>query len=163
MPVPAVIATAANEYKFNNAYLEKTLKDLAPEEWLRRPDDTANHLAWIVGHLVWSRKQVLRRLGAEWDLPWLGMFARGEKLDLGTAYPSGQALLDAWKDTSDLLVQALENASEEKLASPAPQPGPPSADGKLSGTIGFMAWHETYHVGQVSYLCCWLGHKGLMG
>ena len=62
-----------------------------------------------------------------------------------------------------LLTQALDNASEEKLAAPAPQPGPPSADGKVSGTISFMAWHETYHIGQVSYLCCWLGHKGMMG
>lgn len=163
MPVPAVIATAAQEYKFNNGYLGKTLSDLAPEEWLWRPDSKANHLAWIVGHLVWSRKQILHRLGTEWDLPWLGMFARGEKLDAEAAYPSGQALLDAWKDSGGLLTQALENASEEKMAAPAPQPGPPSADGKLSGTIGFMAWHETYHIGQVSYLCCWLGHKGLMG
>jgi hypothetical protein len=26
-----------------------------------------------------------------------------------------------------------------------------------------MAIHETYHVGQASYLRGWLGHKGLMG
>ena len=27
-------------------------------------------------------------------------------------------------------------------------PGPPSADGKLTGIVNFMALHETYHVGQ---------------
>jgi len=26
-----------------------------------------------------------------------------------------------------------------------------------------MAIHETYHIGQASYLRGWLGHKGLMG
>lgn len=92
---------------------------------------------------------MLRRLGTEWDLPWLGMFARGEKIGPETAYPSSHALLDAWKDTSGLLTQALENASEEKLAAPAPEARPPSADGKLSGTLSFMAWHETCHIGQV--------------
>jgi len=163
MPVPDVIATAAQQYAFNTRYLEGSAKDLAPEEWLRRPDDKGNHLAWIAGHLVWSRKQVLRRLGTEWDVPWLGLFARGEKLDPAAAYPSAKALLDAWKDASGKLSEALESASAERLDSPAPQPGPPSADGKMSGTINFMAWHETYHVGQVSYLCSWLGHKGLMG
>ena len=88
--------------------------------------------------------------------------ARPEAWNAEAAYPSGHALLDGWKDAGELLAKALENAEEEKLAAPAPQPGPPSADGKLSGTVSFMAWHETYHVGQVSYLCCWLGHKGLM-
>ena len=41
--------------------------------------------------------------------------------------------------------------------------GPPSADGKISGVINFLAIHETYHVGQVSYLRSWMGHKGVMG
>ena len=163
MPIPATIATAAQEYSFNNRFLENTLKDLEPEEWLRRPDDKGNHLAWIVGHLIWSRKAILRRLGTEWDLPWLGLFARGEKLDAEAAYPSAQALLDGWKEASGKLSEALENATEAMLNAPAPQPGPPSADGKVSGTISFMAWHETYHVGQAAYLRSWLGHKGMMG
>lgn len=163
MPVPATIATAAQQFRFNDGFLENTLKDLAPEEWLRRPDGKGNHLAWIVGHLIWSRKSVVRRLGGDWDAPWLGMFARGEKLDEGAAYPSSDAMLGAWKEVGTALKQALENASEEQLAAPAPQPGPPSADGKLSGTVSFMAWHETYHIGQASYLRSWLGHKSLMG
>ncbi len=163
MPAPAVIATAAQQYNFNNGFLAKLLKDLTPEEWLRRPDEKANHVAWIVGHLVWSRKSILRRLGTEWDAPWLGMFARGQKIDDGAAYPSAQALLDGWNEAGGLMTQALDCASAEALDAPAPQPGPPSADGKVSGTISFMAWHETYHIGQVSYLCCWLGHKGMMG
>jgi hypothetical protein len=41
--------------------------------------------------------------------------------------------------------------------------GPPSSDGKESGIVDFLAIHETYHIGQASYLRGWLGHKGLMG
>jgi uncharacterized damage-inducible protein DinB len=163
MPVPAAITTAAQEYRYNNGFLENMVKDLAPEEWVRRPDAKANHIAWIVGHLIWTRKAVIHRLGAEWTAPWLGMFARGEKLDAGAAYPSSDTLLDAWRDVSGVLTDALDNASAEAMAQPASKPGPPSADGKMSGVIGFLAWHETYHIGQASYLRCWLGHKGLMG
>jgi uncharacterized damage-inducible protein DinB len=163
MPVPAVIATAASEYSFNNGFLDKMVSDLAPEDWLRRPQDSSNHVAWIVGHMVWARKQLLRRLGTDWSAPWLGLFARGEKLDSSAAYPSSDALLAAWRDVGAVLANTLENVSEESLAKPAAQPGPPSADGKESGVVSFLAWHETYHLGQISCLRGWLGHKGIMG
>jgi uncharacterized damage-inducible protein DinB len=96
-------------------------------------------------------------------MPWLGLFARGEKVDDTAAYPSPEALASAWKDVTAALEAALESATDEQVAKPASHPGPPTADGKLSGTIRFLAWHETYHVGQIAYVRGLLGHKGLMG
>lgn len=162
MAVPAVIAAAAENYRFNTGFLEKSVADLSPEEWLKRPGETGNHMAWIVGHVVGTRKGLLGRLGSQWDLPWLGLFARGGKLEADAAYPSPETLLNAWRESSTMLAAALENASEDLLAQPVTQ-GPPSADGKLSGVVNFLAIHETYHIGQASYLRGWLGHKGLMG
>jgi uncharacterized damage-inducible protein DinB len=49
------------------------------------------------------------------------------------------------------------------LAKAATPPSPPTTDGKISGVIRFLAWHETYHVGQISLVACMLGHKGQMG
>lgn len=163
MPVPACIAQAADDYRFNNGFLMSTVKDLSAEEWLKRPNDTTNHIAWIVGHVIWARKGVLARLGTEWSTPWLGMFARGVKLDGTAAYPTPETLMDAWRDVSEKLNGALDNASDEALCQPATPPSPPTTDGKVSGVIRFLAYHETYHVGQVAYLSCWLGHKGAMG
>jgi len=163
MPVPASIAHSAEEYRFNDGYLLNMVKDLSPEEWVKRPSGATNHVAWIVGHLIWTRKMVLARLGTEWSKPWLGMFARGEKLDEAAAYPSPDAMMDTWREVSGVLGTAMENASDEALAAPAPRPGPPTADGKISGIVRFLAWHETYHVGQISYVRCLLGHKGMMG
>jgi uncharacterized damage-inducible protein DinB len=162
MPVPAIIATAAHNYRFNSDFLVKMVSDLSPEEWLRRPDDKCNHIAWIVGHVVWTRKALLGRLGTEWSQPWLDMFARGAKCEDGAAYPSSDALTDAWREVSGLLAATLDSVSEEALAQPATK-GPPSTDGKVSGVVDFLAIHETYHIGQASYLRGWLGHKGLMG
>jgi len=70
--------------------------------------------------------------------------------------------MSAWNEVSGVLAGAMENASEEALAQPATG-GPPSADGKVSGIVNFLAIHETYHVGQAAYLSCWMGHKGIMG
>jgi len=163
MPVPACIAQAAEDDRFNNGFLLNTVKDLPPEEWTRRPNDCTNHIAWIVGHLIWARRSILSKLGAEWSAPWLGLFARGTKLDGTAAYPSPDTLIDAWKEVGEVLNKALENASEETLGCGVVPPGPPSADGKIGGQVRFLAWHETYHVGQASMVRCLLGHKGLMG
>lgn len=162
MPVPTIVAAAAENFRFNTGFLEKTVADLSPEEWLKRPSENANHVAWIAGHLVASRKGLLGRLGRQWDQPWLRLFARGAKIEAETVYPSAETLLNAWRESAAELNSALENVSEDLLAQPVTQ-GPPSADGKQSGVVNFMAIHETYHIGQVSYLRSWLGHKGLMG
>jgi uncharacterized damage-inducible protein DinB len=163
MPVPTSIAHAAEDFRFNNGFLLNMVKDLPPAEWLRRPADGTNHITWIMGHIIWTRRAILARLGTEWSAPWLGLFARGVKLDESTAYPSSATLIDAWKEVSGMLDGALENASEDALAKPITPPAPPSADGKISGVIRFLAWHETYHVGQISLVSCTLGHKGSMG
>jgi uncharacterized damage-inducible protein DinB len=162
MPVPAVIANAAENYRFNSGFLTKMVSDIPHEEWHRHPDGQCNHIAWIVGHVIWTRKALLGRLGTEWSQPWLGLFARGTKCEDAGSYPSPDALLEAWRDVSEVLAAALENASDEAMAQPATK-GPPSLDGKESGIVSFLAIHETYHLGQASYLRGWLGHKGLMG
>jgi len=162
MPVPAAIATAAENFRFNSGFLSKMVVDLSPEEWLQRPSENSNHIAWIVGHVVWTRKAVLTRLGVEWSLPWLSSFARGIKCNDVADFPSSVALLDAWRESSSVLDSALDSASEDALSQPSTK-GPPSADGKVSGVINFLAIHETYHIGQASYLRSWMGHKGLMG
>jgi uncharacterized damage-inducible protein DinB len=162
MPVPTVIATAAENYRFNSDFLTKMVSDLSPEEWLRRPDEKLNHIAWIVGHVIWARKAVLGRLGTEWSQPWLSSFARGVKCNDVATFPSPDTLMEGWREVSGVLATALDGASEEVLSQPSAQ-GPPSADGKISGVVNFLAIHETYHVGQASYLRSWMGHKGLMG
>ncbi len=162
MPIPAVIAAAADNYRMNTDMLTKMVTDLSPEEWLRHPDGTSNHVAWIVGHVIWTRGRLLARLGTEWSQPWLELFGRGAKCGDDVAYPSHDTLLDAWRASSSVLCNALENATDEFLAQPSVQ-GPPSSDGKQSGVVNFLAIHETYHLGQISYLRSWLGHKGTMG
>jgi len=162
MPVPQIIANAAGTFRYNTDFLTKMVADLSPEEWLKHPGENTNHVAWIMGHLAYCRGRTLHFVGTEWSRPILENFGRGKKRMEDSAYPAAESLLSAWTDSGHALAAALENASEDLLAQPATQ-GPPSLDGKISGIVNFMAYHETYHVGQASYLRAWLGHKGLMG
>ncbi|MFZ0301139.1 MAG: DinB family protein [Terracidiphilus sp.] len=162
MPVPAVIAATAENYRFNSRFLKQTVSDLSPEEWLRRPDEKLNHIAWIVGHLALSRSRLLHFMGVEWPQPELEIFGRGQKLLEDSAYPSPESLLISWSEAGHALAAAFQTVTEDLLTQPAPQ-GAPGSDGKISGIVNFMAIHETCHVGQASYLRVWLGHKGLMG
>jgi hypothetical protein len=81
---------------------------------------------------------------------------------VNSSYPSSEALLVLWRDSAAALDTVLSDFTPEALAAPAP-PGPPSPDGKVSGFIGVLAWHETYHLGQIAYLRSRLGHSGLLG
>jgi uncharacterized damage-inducible protein DinB len=162
MPVPAIIAAAAENYRFNSRFLKQTVGDLKPEEWLKRPGDNLNHIAWIVGHMSLGRSRVLHFMGTEWSQPALEIFGRGKKLMEDSACPSAESLLSTWSEAGHAMAAAFENVSEDLLSHPAPE-GPPTLDGKISGIVNFMAIHETYHLGQASYLRGWLGHKGLMG
>jgi uncharacterized damage-inducible protein DinB len=162
MPVPSSIAAAAVSFKYNADFLKKNLEGLTDEEWVRRPDGCANHILWIVGHVTWARSALLKRLGEDWSKPWFAHFGRGAKVDDSVTYPTPEEAILAWDESCALLSAAMESVSEEALAVASTQ-GPPSADGKVSGVVNFLAYHETYHIGQASYLRGWLGHPGVMG
>jgi uncharacterized damage-inducible protein DinB len=162
MPIPGSIATAAVSFKYNADFLMKNIDGLTDEEWTRCPEGCANHILWIVGHVTWARSALLKRLGEDWSKPWLSLFGRGAKSAVPPTYPTPEEAMLAWDESCARLGAAMESVSEEALAAPATS-GPPSADGKVSGIVNFLAYHETYHIGQASYLRGWLGHPGVMG
>jgi hypothetical protein len=157
------LAVASQSFNLNASFLEQTLAGLSDEDWLQRPCDHTNHLLWLVGHVTWSRSMVLARLGDKWSTPWMHLYARGQKCVDCPEAPAPQTMVEAWNEACTRLNSALDSASEELIDTPAAKPGPPSADGKLSGTINFMALHETYHVGQAAYVRSWLGKPSVMG
>jgi hypothetical protein len=162
MPIPSQIAGAAHNFQFNTGLFNKSIDGLTNEEWLRRPNDKSNHLMWIFGHVIWARGVMLKFLESEYSKPWFPLFARGAKLDESAQYPTPEEAKAAWEEITARLTAAMESVSEEVLSKPSPQ-GIPSPNGKVSGVAGFLAHHETYHLGQTAYLRSWLGHGGIVG
>jgi uncharacterized damage-inducible protein DinB len=163
MPLSPRLEVASQSFSLNSSFLKQGLAGLTDEDWLKRPSDQANHILWIVGHITWSRAMVLARLGDKWTLPWMQLYGRGTKCVDCPEAPSPRSVMDAWEESCSRLKQAMESATEELLDTPAARPGPPSADGKLSGIVNFMALHETYHIGQAAYVRSCLGKPGVMG
>jgi uncharacterized damage-inducible protein DinB len=162
MAIASSIAGADTSFRHNRTMLEKSFAGLNSEEWHKRPGESSNNLLWIVGHIVWARSRALSFLGASWARPWLPVFARGSKPGEEVEYPSPEEVVLAWQDVADTLTAAMETASEDALSAPAP-PRSPSFDGTIGGLVSFLAFHETYHLGQAAYLRCWLGHEGVQG
>ena len=73
------LEVASQNFNTNSRFLKQGLTGFLAEDWLKRPNDRTNHMLWIVGHLLWSRSAVLARLGDQWKLPWMRLYARGEK------------------------------------------------------------------------------------
>lgn len=162
MQIAEAVSHSAATYHQNERLLARSFAGLTDEEWLKQPDARCNHLLWILGHVLGARGTVLRLLGTEWSKPWFPLFARGAKLAEAGQYPSHQELEAALQEVTGVLAKALAAASTETLAAPAPAKIP-SFDGTLGGTVEFLAYHETYHVGQAAYLRTWMGHDGVTG
>jgi uncharacterized damage-inducible protein DinB len=147
-------------FKNNSDLVTRAIEGIPSEHWMRRPGDASNNLIWVVGHLIWARGALLRTLGSEWSRPWAKQFARGGKSDETLQYPAVEEMRNTWSESGLELATDLPKATPELLAKPHDKP---TFDGTLGGYVAFMAFHETYHVGQVSYLRKWLGHGQLIG
>ena len=152
----------ANIFKANTDIVSRAINDVAPEDWFRKPGDDSNHLLWVMGHLVVHRGMTLKLLGGQWESPWGQLFARGAERVADEKYPSAEELKTEWQKISADLVPAVRNASEDVLGK-AVAAGSPSFDGKVSGNITLLAFHDAYHAGQVGYLRKWLGYGQTVG
>ena len=149
-------------FRTNTDIINKAIADVRPEDWFRKPGDDSNHLMWLLGHVVVHRGLVLKTLGGQWDRSWASLFVRGSERVDEAEYPSVNEMLEAWNQISEQLKTALREAPEEVLNRPAPE-GPPSFDKKLSGNVAFLAFHDAYHTGQLSFLRKWLGYGQTIG
>ena len=149
-------------FRANTDIVNKAIAEVNPDHWFRKPGDDSNHLTWVLGHLIVHRGHTLKMLGVDWDNAWADLFARGSERVADAQYPTVEEMRNAWQDVSDKLSGALKTPQEDLMTKEAPK-GPPSFDGKLSGTVAFFAFHDTYHVGQVSFLRKWLGYGQSVG
>lgn len=140
-------------FERNLSTLEKNLDGLSGTDFLVRVSEDGSHLNWLIGHVLHARVRLLRDLGG---------FAHPDEALLETAYGRGSQASNAERFPTRILRDALlENqmALEQTLnATDLTQPGPRS--GTLADRAAFIAWHETYHVGQSGVLRRLAGKTG---
>ncbi len=156
------LAPVAQSFELNSDLLNKAVAGIPPEQWLVRPGNKSNHLLWVAGHLVNSRASAIKLLGGSWSVSWRELFKRGAPLLEANQYPQVADVIATWQQTSAELATAFAQAAEDAL-SREPLQGVPTFDGKLSGNVAFLSFHETYHIGQAAFIRKWLGYDQIVG
>jgi uncharacterized damage-inducible protein DinB len=143
-------------FKGSQFMLDLNGRDLTDELAAKRPAEGVATAAWIVGHLVKTRRGILGLLGAPpapdpvWDA--YGRYAEGDAGSLPFS-----ALVAAFKATDEPLKEALRAVTDwdRPTLNPATKTEQP-----LESVIAFFFSHEGYHLGQLGLIRKLLGLKG---
>jgi uncharacterized damage-inducible protein DinB len=148
-------------FKLNNRLVKSALQGLTDEEVWTRPHG-GNAIGWILGHITETRGSILAELGDAAGMPWPKQFSRGSSPEPSAERPSRAVLEDAWSASSGRMRQVFERLTPDKLAELPKKEGLPGVT-DVASFITFMAFHESYHVGQLGYARRLLGHSGVAG
>ena len=160
--MPSALEPVALIFKLNNEMVVRSLAGLTDEECWRQPEGGGNPIMWLVGHATISRAHLLARLGHEYDHGLGTFFDRGARPQASSAYPSRAAIEAAWQETRGRMRDAFSALTDERLSA-VPSGNPLPGVTNIAGGIAFLAFHESYHVGQMGYLRRMLGHPGVAG
>lgn len=130
----------------NVRLLELNAAGLTEELAAKRPASGVASAAWIVGHLVATRRRILKMLGGhpEEDPAWEQHYARG-----GPGSPAHlglTALMDAFRASDQALKAAFLELSDWDRPTLNPAVG---AEQPLEQVLAFLYMHESYHLGQI--------------
>ena len=149
-------------FKLNNGLVKRSLDGLSDDEVWHRIGGSGNPIAWLLGHLTEARAALLRELAADFDPGWGGIFRRGSALADRSGYPPREAIERGWQATHALMRDAFASAKPEHLAGPARRNVFPGVT-TFADEIGGLAFHESYHVGQIGFIRKQLGHSAVAG
>ena len=148
----------ANSLKLMMGYCEMLTNDIPADRFCEMPHPTMNHPAWIIGHCLIYPDRVLEMMGRS-DIAkpvsedWNELFGFGSECkNDASLYPDKDTLLAAFTDNHGRFLSALEEASDESLASPMPDDHPMKGRFPHVGdTASFLSGaHVAVHLGQLS-------------
>jgi len=157
------ITPLADLYRLNDMLFAKAFDGVKDEDVAARPMEAGNSLHYIAGHITGARYQLARLLGVGEEFPFGTLFNAKQVTPRDPSeYPPISKIQEAWKHISDKLYARMEAMTEEDLAAKSPLDLPVN-DNTLASAIAFLSLHESYHVGQLSYIRRLYGYDGLAG
>lgn len=138
-------------FNLNQRLFTNTLTGVTDEQATERNSAHNNPVNWLAAHTVWARYLMLVFLGKPISNPYATLFDNFKPYDAALTYPSLEEVKNEWQKATALLKDAIASVSEEQLAADGPIKNP-SGDFSNGGTLSFLAQHESYTIGQMSYL-----------
>ena len=154
------VASSAKLLIMGDRLFSRALDDVTEDQALLRPDGKANSMIWIAAHLTTSRNHLGTLIGMERPPLWGDLFDRGTEPGDTSPYPSVEEINSTWNATHADLIPWIEKMTEADLATEVSIKFP-NRDQTRRGAISFIAFHEGYHFGQLSYARKLLGLSGL--
>jgi hypothetical protein len=148
----------AHSLSCSQGLLQRLAADLSPSDHLHRITPQANCAAWIIGHLVLSERNVMKRLNLE--LPKLPdgfekRFSRDAGCPQASEFGDVLQLMPMFNEHRTMLIHAIKKATPQQLDQPLDKPFP------LFNTVGelanFYGAHTAVHAGQISLIRRHLG------
>jgi hypothetical protein len=145
-------------YRFTHLALERNLEGLTDSEALVAPAPGGNCVNWLVGHILLTRNGVHALLGLapawEASLPSSEPYRRGSNGPLPDGVPTLAVLRAARERSQAQVLEQLGQMGPERLAERA------SETMTVAERLGFLGFHEAYHVGQAGLSRRLLGKAG---
>ena len=151
----------ADMFEFNSTMTSVGLGDLKNDDAVHRVrNGEGSSMSFLTGHMLSSRYGILKMLGETKENPYAELFGGSAEAQDGSAYPDVSELKDGWDDLSERFVATLRGLADDQALAPAPD-GFPIQDKTMRGAIMFLAWHESYHVGQLGLMRTEMGYQSL--
>jgi hypothetical protein len=138
-------------FQSNTWLLNRLLEGLSHAECLLTPDFQVNSINWIVGHMLVGRGSTLADLGRPlfWEPEAVDLYKTGSQ----PVAPVAALPIEQLKRKFDLaqleIEESLDSIDSVSLQEIVETPfGPRPRWQSVSG----LAWHETYHLGQIELL-----------
>lgn len=163
MTATAIAATRplALIFSVNDGFINRSLDGLSEDDLWHRPSEHTNPMFWLLGHIVHTRGSLLRMLGDDFRTGWGDKFQRGAVVADRGSYPSLAAIESMRAETARRIAARLADVTDDVLVREGTF-GLPGCQ-NVADQIGFLALHESYHVGQLAYVRKMLGRKGIIG
>lgn len=150
------IRSIADIYRFDTFMVGLVLEDLSDEHAGRRwRNGDGSSITFLVGHMLSSRVGLLKRFGETEDNPFAETFGALVDSKDASEYPPIADLKTRWHEVGERLAKTLDGLTDEDLNKPAE--GFPIDDDTDRGALAFLAWHESYHVGQIGLMLTEMG------
>ena len=154
------IKSVADLYAFNTLIVRASLDDLSNADAGRRwREGEGSSIAYLLGHLLSSRVGLLRRFGETEENPYAELFGGNAGAQDAAAYPPLEELARGWDDVAARLESTLAGRDEEQVLADAS--GFPIPDQTARGALMFLAWHESYHIGQIGIMRTEMGYPSM--
>ena len=158
-----IVPALRSQLGFTDFTVTKNFEGISHEDALRLPAAGGSSMNWVLGHMLYARSGIVALLGAK---P-LSTQRHNELYERGSD-PSAsgedaetlETLLELWTATHRLIDEGLDQIEPAKLDELVPNLFDPTKMEPAALKVASLAFHDSYHAGQLGTLRRELGKPG---